>query len=126
MQIPNLYINSSELEGRGVFCGEDIMEGSVIEICPLIVIPEEEMTALKSTQLYNYYFEWGIEDKAGAIALGYGSLYNHSSLPNAYYEVDEIFKTLTVYALKEIAEHTEITFNYSGQADDDSKVWFEK
>ena len=126
MQIPSLYIRQSELEGRGVFCGEDISADSVIEVCPVIVIPAKEMEALKSTNLYNYYFEWGEDRTNGAIALGFGSLYNHSYEPNAVYEVDDEFEHLSVYAIKDIPAGTEITFNYNGLPEDQEKVWFDK
>lgn len=124
MQIPNLYIAPSPLEGRGVYCGEDIEAGSVIEVCPLIIVPTAEMPLLKKTNLYNYYFEW--KETAGAIALGYGSLYNHSYQPNANYSIDEAFDTLTVTALADIAAGQEILFNYNGDVDNTTKVWFDK
>ena len=38
--------------------------------------PAAERPLLDETNLYNYYFTW--QDQAAAIALGYGSLYNHS------------------------------------------------
>lgn len=125
MQIPNLYIASSPLAGKGVFCGELITAESIIEISPVIVIPPNEMTALKSTNLYNYYFEWGEDFKAGIIALGYASMYNHSYQPNAFYTVDQAFGTLSVFALQDIPAGTEILFNYNGDIGDQTKVWFD-
>lgn len=122
MQIPSLYSNASPLGGRGMFCAEDITANSVIEICPVVVVPANQMKQLKQTELYNYYFDW--IDKAGAIALGYGSLYNHSYTPNAEYEADFEFQTLTIYALEDIPAGSEILFNYNGDPTDKTKVWF--
>jgi SET domain-containing protein len=124
MQIPNLYIAPSELEGRGVYCGDSIEQDSVIEVCPLVIIPAKEMPLLKQTNLYNYYFEW--KENAGAIALGYGSLYNHAYVPNARYVIDEDFDSLTVIAITNIPAGTEIRFNYNGDIDNQTKVWFDK
>lgn len=48
-----------------------------------MVVPAAERHLLDGTHLFNYYFYW--EGKAVAIALGYGSLYNHSASPCARY-----------------------------------------
>jgi SET domain-containing protein len=60
-----------------------------------------------------YYFEW---DGDGAIALGLGSLYNHSDTPVAEYIKDTVNDVLVVRALSAIATGEEITFSYSGPA----------
>jgi len=101
-RIPHLYIASSPIDERGVFSTEPIPEGSIVEICPVIVIPKEEMKRIKKSVLYNYYFDWIEEDESGAIALGYGSLFNHSYKPNAEYQPDYESATLRFYAIKEI------------------------
>jgi len=124
--IPDLYVGPSEIEGRGVFCGREIPEGSLIEICPVIRIPAKDMEHLKATALYDYYFEWGASNLEGAIALGSGSIYNHSTNPNAKYLADYENDELQIWAIKEIEAGTEITFNYHGKPDLEGKVWFEK
>ncbi len=123
--IPDLYVAQSEISGRGVFCGRDIPEGSLIEICQVIRIPAKDMANLKSTVLYDYYFEWGESDQEGAIALGSGSIYNHSTSPNAKYLADYENDELQVISIKAIEAGTEITFNYHGTPDQKGKVWFE-
>lgn len=124
-RIPELYVSPSELGGRGVFCGVDIPAKSLIEICPVIVIPKKDIKPIDKTILHDYYFEWGKKFDKGALALGFGSLYNHSSKPNAYYKVDYEESVLFVYALKKIAAGKEICFNYNGNPKDKSRVWFE-
>ena len=124
MKIPTLYISESKLSGRGVFSTEDIPEGSVIEICPVIILPPDQISALESTELFNYYFQWGEDEKSGAIALGYGSLFNHSFSPNARYYTDMETDTLDIIALVDIPAGEEITFNYNGEPDDLEPVWF--
>jgi len=125
-QIPHLYVASSEIHERGVFCSTLIPEGSIIEICPVIFIPEKDMDAIKKTALFDYYFIWEEDEKSGAIALGYGSIYNHQNNPNAKYLVDFEEFSIKIYALKDIESGEEITFNYNGDPADQSKVWFEK
>ena len=57
-----------------------------IELCPVVVIPPHEIETIDKTVIYNYYFLW--QNNQAAIALGYGSLYNHSYDPNAEYIMD--------------------------------------
>lgn len=125
-RIPSLYINTSDLDDRGVFNAEAIPKDSILEICPVLVIPEDEMELIKATLLYNYYFDWKEEEKSGAIALGYGSIYNHSYHPNAEYRPDYNSRTLAFYAIKDIEAGEEITINYNGDPENQEKVWFDQ
>ncbi|HNE48113.1 MAG TPA: SET domain-containing protein-lysine N-methyltransferase, partial [Saprospiraceae bacterium] len=61
-----------------------------------------------------------------AIALGYGSLYNHSYNPNARYEVDFDEEVIRFYTLSTIKAGGEITVNYNGDWQDQNPVWFDK
>ena len=69
-QIPHLYVASSELHDRGVFCATFIPEGSIIEICPVLFIPESDMENLKKTALYDYYFMWREDEKKRSYCFG--------------------------------------------------------
>ncbi len=124
-RVSHLYIASSAINDRGVFTSQDIPKDSLLEICPVIVIPEEEMDLIKHSVLYNYYFDWATENQ-GAIALGYGSIYNHSYTPNAEYREDYEGRQLMLYAIKDIAAGDEITINYNGDPEDQEPVWFDK
>ena len=124
-QIPHIYISDSNLHGIGVFTGVEILQGSIIEICPVIRLPKKDINHIKKTILYNYYFEWGDDLLEGGLALGYGSIYNHSFEPNAYYDIDMQADTLSIYAFRDILPQEEITINYNGQPDDDTELWFE-
>ena len=63
------------------------------------------------------------EDKA--LALGYGSLYNHSYTPNARYFTNIENQSIDFYARKDIREGEEIMVNYNGDPEDQSPLWFE-
>lgn len=110
-------------KGRGVFARREISEGEVIERVPVLVLPSElvEDHSVRAG-LWEYSFEWGAETVA--LALGYGSLYNHSYRPNARCDV-EGDRTKVFSALRTIASGEEITINYNGEPDDRSPVWFE-
>lgn len=124
--IPGLYYAASEISGRGMFCAHEILKGSLIEICPVVVLPEEELPVIHSTKLHDYYFTWGIDQKQCAIALGYGSVYNHAKSSNAEYNLNLADKTIEIIAVKNILAGDEITINYNGESGDGKPVWFEK
>ena len=78
---PRVRIDRIRGKGRGVVACEDIAQASVIEAAPVIVIPKEQVLAVRATIIGEYVFGW--IDGAAALALGQGSLYNHSATPNA-------------------------------------------
>ncbi|RMG80496.1 MAG: SET domain-containing protein-lysine N-methyltransferase [Bacteroidetes bacterium] len=124
-RLPFVYVAETDSKGRGVFTAHEIQEGDLIEVCPVIEIPEKELALIEKTVLFNYYFLWGEDQKSGAICLGFGSLYNHEYMPNARYEFDYESRTIDFYAIRDIAPGEEITVNYHGDAGDMRPVWFE-
>ena len=108
--------------GEGVFALHDMEEDEYIEESSVIVIPNKEWKKMKDSVLMNYIFWWG-EDKA--IVLGYGSLYNHSFNPNAYYITNIENDSIDFYAGKDIQKGEEILINYNGDPDDQSPIWFD-
>ena len=125
MQIPGLYILKDEIKGRAVFTAGDIPEGSTIEVCPLIIIPEPEVEVIHKTALHDYYFRWGKEQKQAAILLGYGSLYNHSNDPNAQVILIEQDNEILIESLRTINAGEEITIDYFDGEGAKEKLWFE-
>ena len=71
--------------GRGVYASGPYQVGEIIETCPVIILSISDTKKINSTLLYDYYYSWGANNSQAAIALGYGSLYNHSYKPNAQY-----------------------------------------
>ena len=59
--------------------------------------------------LYDYCYFFG---KKVAIALGFGSLYNHSKKPNAEWEIKKSSHTIVFRAIKNIRKGKEITIDY--------------
>ncbi len=103
--------------GRGVFASTDIKQGTTIELCPVIFL-KDEGRQLNGGKLYNYYLLWDKQPDA-AIALGFGSIYNHSPEPNAIYKKHVKEMTLEFVAARDIKQDEEITINYNyGVLDD--------
>ena len=109
-------------KGRGVFARRLIKKGEVVEKVPMIVMTAKEYEEdLSGSRLSNYCFAWGRDQVA--LALGYGSIYNHSFSPNARYE-DVGPQTKVFVAMRVIEPGEEITVNYNGKPKSRSKVWF--
>lgn len=124
-RLPGIYFAPSDKGGRGVFSAIYISVGTLIEVCPMIVLPAEDFQKIHDSSLHDYYFLWGDEENQCAIALGFGSLYNHDYEPNARYFVDPEDETMEIHAIREIFPGEEITVTYNGHPDDKSLVWFE-
>ena len=126
MLLGSLYIQQSDGKGKGIFTKEAIVAGTVIEIAPVILLPEQDSALIDKTHLYNYYFLWGERHKNYAICLGYGSLYNHSYEPNCIYETYYEDEVIHFIALRDIAVGEELTINYNHDPTDPKPVWFDK
>jgi len=123
LQIPGLYILKTEKRGRGVFTSIGIQKGDVIEICPLIIIPPEEVNVIHQTVLHDYYFLWEEPIDSACLALGFGSLYNHSKGNNAEVFMDLETQEIEFRACKQIKAGEEIFIDYNDGSK--SAVWFE-
>ena len=123
-RLPSVYVTTSPVHGRGVFTYDDIPEGSWIEFCPVIVIPKDHVSKIHETYLHDFYFFWGKNEEEAAIALGFGSIYNHSYTANAEHVPNEVDMSFSVYATRDILAGEEIFINYNGDDDEDSALWF--
>ena len=103
---PDLIVKTGR-RGRGVFAGRAFAEGDVVESCPSILIPEEE---IEGGVLLDYVFDSHRPGKV-LLLLGLGSLYNHSSQPNLYHRTAGRL-TIEFVALRDIERGEELTHNY--------------
>lgn len=119
----NIYTAPSEKKGRGVFASVEFERGDIIELCPVILISMNDRKIIHETGLHDYYFVWGDEDDMAAIALGYGSLYNHSDTPNAQFINDLENDLIIMECLKPIKPGDEIFINYVDHRSTE-QLWF--
>jgi len=122
-QIPGLFIMESKDRGRGVFTSRDINVGDVIESAPVITCDSVDTKIIHKTVLHDYYFSWG--EKESAIALGFGSIYNHSETPNAEFILDFENVCIDFEAIKPIKAGEEIFINYHSDEDVKFEIWFD-
>lgn len=120
-----IFFAPSERHGLGVFAARDFEADEIIEVCPVILFPKSELALIRQTKLDDYYFDWGEDGEWYAMALGYGSLYNHSYEPNAEYGMDFDARTIDFYCIRPIKAGEEITINYNGDPNINTPVWFE-
>ena len=79
-----IEVKRTKQKGRGVYARKFIPEGTVFERVPLLVVPAREIVDDEhGSVLSAYIFEYPKVDGMVALALGFGSLYNHSFDPNA-------------------------------------------
>ena len=120
MSVSGLRVGSAGKLGRGVFATQRFECGSLIERAPLIVIQSRSASLVvqELTVLGAYCYQWD-EDRI-CLALGYASLYNHSSRPNAVYFVRD--DVIEIFALRDINPGTQIKINYNGDPDDKTPI----
>jgi hypothetical protein len=104
------------------------LKNEVVEAAPVFLIEEEFKLLPKGFQ--HRVFNWGFLTKSSigiALAMGYGSIYNHSDYPNLRYEADAATNIIRYIAKREIDPDEQLTIHYD-QADGEHKPvgedWF--
>jgi uncharacterized protein len=108
----SLYVRTVRGMGRGVFAGRPFRAGEVIEVCPVLLIPESVERKCRDEIIDKYIFEWDKTGYVAAIAFGFGSLYNHSSDPNATFGRRKRDKVIVFRAKRDIAKDEQIFVDY--------------
>jgi len=126
LHIPGLFITESGGRGRGVFTAESLNADDLIEICPIIKLPDGQLSHIDQTILYDYYFLWEESGYRGCIVLGYGSIYNHNNNPNADVIFDYGDSIIKIVSNQEIEAGSELFIDYTGNGlTKESDLWFE-
>jgi SET domain-containing protein len=122
-----IFVGESKISGagRGVFAKRDIKKGEVIERAPYIEVPKHDTSKLNKSIFVEYFFYFGKNKDRIALALGFGSIYNHSAKPNAKFEIKVKEMIIEFAALADIKKDQEITLNYYGSAKRKNPLWFE-
>jgi SET domain-containing protein len=105
-----IYVEDSNIHGRGVFASDFIKAGEILEECHFIPVPQglEYPDILKE-----HFYSWPKGGPGLAICLGFGSIFNHSDFEfSADWETDSSKNKIIFFALKDINEGEEIFINY--------------
>jgi hypothetical protein len=111
---PSLKVLQTHDKGRGVFARHDIPADTLIVASPALIIPNEvyKNHSLNATIFESYLFTW---NRAGdyALALGLGSLFNHSdTAPNVTYILDKVNKCIRYTTRRPIKRKEELCIFY--------------
>lgn len=129
---PNVYIkDTGTAKGKGVFAAKAFTIGEIVEICPVILF-QMNYNSLPKT-IKTFVFDWEVlagKSRTHALALGYGSFYNHSNPASLRYEADAENELLRYIAVRDIDVDEELTINYCAEggaaaSDEDDNWWFE-
>ena len=104
-----IYVESSPIHGLGVFASEDINEGEILEVCP--VIDMGMRFGDTSHILIDYRFNWpqgGSPWDKQVVSTGFALLYNHSNTPNAAWRSNLEKNTFEFYSIKNIKADEEV------------------
>lgn len=110
-------------KGRGVFALRDFKKGELIERCPVLTFSPKERKILEKTLLNFYIYPWK-STRGACLALGFGSIYNHSYSPNADWKQNFEKLAMDYRSIKNIKTGEEITINYNGEPDDTKEIDF--
>ena len=120
----NVEVKKTANKGRGVYALRDFKVGEIVEISPVLNITAKERKLLERTILAYYMYPWR-STRSGCIALGFGSLYNHSFSPNTDWKQNFKTNSMVYRAVKPIKKGEEITVNYNGEPNDLTEIdWF--
>jgi uncharacterized protein len=125
MVLPFLYIAPTENRGRGVYTAEDLEEGMVVEVSPVVVMSLEERKLLDQTLLHDYIFEWGEAKDQCCMAMGYVPVYNHSYESNCEYGMDYDQQQISITTVRPVRAGEELLVNYNGDWNDSTPLWFD-
>jgi hypothetical protein len=122
-----IYISNSKQPnaGRGVFAKRDIKKGEIIEACPVIEISKDDARHVNESQLVTYIYYLGKSKERLILALGYGSIYNHSYKPNAKYVENYKDRIIEFISAIKIKKNEEITVNYNQGNRKKNPLWFD-
>ncbi len=104
------YVKRIRGKGWGAFCSKRIPKGTIFNVTTLLVLTNHEARLMSGSSLEPYWYKFGTRGRA--IALGLGSILNHSDEPNCSYHFSKKKRTLSFYALKAIPAHQELTHDY--------------
>jgi len=106
-----LLVKDSPISGSGVFSTGEIKCGEIIETCHHIPLTQPFNEIDKYLQ--TYLFSWPkINPTHTTVALGYGSIYNHSTEPNITWETDEESNLFVFKAIRDIQAGEELCSFY--------------
>ncbi|KAF7365315.1 Histone lysine methyltransferase set7 [Mycena venus] len=115
---PLCVVKTSEGKGRGIFAAHAIPKQTVVESSPVLLLGKKEYEQHgRFTILDHYTFKW--KNGSMALALGLGSLFNHSNSPNVSYTIDSANDLIHYTTTRNVEQDEELCIYYG------SNLWFD-
>jgi hypothetical protein len=102
-----------------VFTTRAVRAGQVLEVAPVLVVPDAQRPALERTRLREHVWEW---DDGVAVGLGLISLVNHGVPGNARWESDVEAGELWLSAVDDLPAGAEVLVDYT--LGGEIELWF--
>ncbi|KAI9193466.1 uncharacterized protein BJ171DRAFT_398591, partial [Polychytrium aggregatum] len=115
----SLKLAAHPKRGRGVYATKTIPANTLVDISPILFFtPEEYQAHGRHTILDHYTYKW--QNGSMALALGLGSLFNHSSrCQNVGFIRDFEHSCIKYYTLRDIQPEQELFISYGDH------LWFD-
>ncbi|KAK7690340.1 hypothetical protein QCA50_006997 [Cerrena zonata] len=118
LNVAGCRIAYTEGKGRGVFASRSIPAQTVVEISPVLLLNKDEYESYgKHTVIAHYTFKW--PDGRMALALGLGSLFNHSDRPNVSFNLDTVSESIRYTTSRAVPPDEELCIFYG------HNLWFD-
>ena len=105
-----VYLSESSVHGFGIFADKDYNIGDTLELCYYLVTDDSDMN--DTCVLHDYVFSTPNEEEEYLVPLGNAMIYNHSSEPNAEWEIHDDNNFIRFKAIKFIKKGEEIFHDY--------------
>jgi len=97
--------------GRGLFAEKKYKENDIIDLCPTIKIPHDNIYA--KSRLNDYVFQSVNDEDHVLVSMGYCGVMNHSQeKQNATWMIDKETESIKMYAIRDIEPDEEFYANY--------------
>lgn len=118
LKVPSIYVkDTGTAKGKGVFAAKAFKEGEVVEVCPVVLFstPFDSLPEEIKKRVFHWERLAGATPGTHALALGYGSLYNHDNPANMRYQAASSGALLQFITVRDVNADEELTINYNAE-----------
>lgn len=115
-------VKNTKNMGRGVFAACNINKKIVVEVSPCLKWNDRDQNLIQDSFLRFYVFE-GTSRKDSVLALGVGSLFNHSNKPNVKYKYDTKRNVIVFTATRKIYKDEQLFVDYGYDPVQELRKW---
>lgn len=112
---------TKESTSRGVRALTSLVQGQLVEVAHCVLVPRQEYQQHSRHTVLEHYLFHSQSKGDMLLALGLGSLFNHSSRPNLNYRVDSARLIIRFYTVRPIMQGEELLIYYGPP----KKLWFD-